>query len=231
VKALLWIVGGFAVSLGMFVIGLAAVTLVLTVQPGRQPRLSQNVAELWTAVPRKVDKAAQGFERLPPLPAPTDPNVTVDTAAGATADLDQGAIDTVTTSAVQGSHDDGGQQRQAGELLAAHAAWCASRYRSWRPESNTYTRYDGRRWPCVSPYTKHLPAERLASALAETGSHDAEAIDEPSALRWQYASSEVVEDSYPPPDHVSYCLSRYRSYRPEDNTYQPYGGGPRRKCR
>lgn len=31
-------------------------------------------------------------------------------------------------------------------------------------------------------------------------------------------------------DHVAYCFDRYRSYRPEDNTYQPYGGGPRRQC-
>ncbi|MER9232266.1 BA14K family protein [Mesorhizobium sp. M0622] len=24
---------------------------------------------------------------------------------------------------------------------------------------------------------------------------------------------------------MQYCFSRYRSYRPEDNTYQPYSGG------
>lgn len=33
-----------------------------------------------------------------------------------------------------------------------------------------------------------------------------------------------------PPDHVQYCFSRYRSYRPEDNTYQAYSGGPKRQC-
>ncbi|TGV78178.1 BA14K family protein, partial [Mesorhizobium sp. M00.F.Ca.ET.158.01.1.1] len=31
-------------------------------------------------------------------------------------------------------------------------------------------------------------------------------------------------------DHVDSCFSRYRSYRPEDNSYQPYSGGPRRQC-
>ncbi|MER9071791.1 BA14K family protein [Mesorhizobium sp. M0904] len=25
-------------------------------------------------------------------------------------------------------------------------------------------------------------------------------------------------------------LQPYRSYRPEDNSYQPYSGGPRRQC-
>ncbi|WP_426126059.1 BA14K family protein [Pararhizobium sp. PWRC1-1] len=27
-----------------------------------------------------------------------------------------------------------------------------------------------------------------------------------------------------------WCGARYRSYDPNDNTYQPYGGGPRRVC-
>lgn len=29
--------------------------------------------------------------------------------------------------------------------------------------------------------------------------------------------------------HVNWCLNRYRSYRPRDNTFQPYNG-PRRQC-
>jgi hypothetical protein len=32
-------------------------------------------------------------------------------------------------------------------------------------------------------------------------------------------------------EHIRSCFSRYRSYRPEDNTYQPFDGGPRRPCR
>ncbi|TPI11942.1 BA14K family protein [Mesorhizobium sp. B4-1-3] len=31
-------------------------------------------------------------------------------------------------------------------------------------------------------------------------------------------------------DHVDDCFSRYRSYDPRDNTYQPFDGGPRRQC-
>ena len=57
-----------------------------------------------------------------------------------------------------------------------------------------------------------------------------ELLEEPTL---QYASDDAagglaasVSD-----DHASYCFSRYRSYRPEDNSYQPYGGGPRRQCR
>ncbi|MGV1832693.1 BA14K family protein [Agrobacterium vitis] len=29
---------------------------------------------------------------------------------------------------------------------------------------------------------------------------------------------------------VAWCSDRYSSYRIEDNTYQPFGGGPRRAC-
>lgn len=36
--------------------------------------------------------------------------------------------------------------------------------------------------------------------------------------------------SYGTWEHAESCFARYRSYRPEDNTYQPYGGGPRSQC-
>ncbi|CAH2409678.1 Lectin-like protein BA14k [Mesorhizobium escarrei] len=29
---------------------------------------------------------------------------------------------------------------------------------------------------------------------------------------------------------MQYCFNRHRSYRPEDSSYQPYSGGPRRQC-
>ena len=31
-------------------------------------------------------------------------------------------------------------------------------------------------------------------------------------------------------NHIAYCYRKYRSYREWDNTFQPYGGGPRREC-
>lgn len=33
-----------------------------------------------------------------------------------------------------------------------------------------------------------------------------------------------------PPEHYEYCFRKYRSYRSQDNTFQPYNG-PRRACR
>lgn len=48
------------------------------------------------------------------------------------------------------------------------------------------------------------------------------------------ASSEILQEvaMNKPVDAagIEACSSRYRSYRIEDNTYQPYDGGPRRLC-
>ncbi|WP_162939562.1 BA14K family protein [Neorhizobium sp. NCHU2750] len=33
-----------------------------------------------------------------------------------------------------------------------------------------------------------------------------------------------------PDAHEQWCHERYRSYRPEDNSYQPFDGGPRKAC-
>ena len=114
-------------------------------------------------------------------------------------------------------------------MFAAHADWCAGRYRSYRPEDNSYTRYDGELWPCVSPYSRDLAASALGAAKAPL---DADSyIVEDESLPWLEASGHADAAAYISTDHASYCFSRYRSYRPEDNTYQPYGGGPRRQCR
>jgi len=39
-----------------------------------------------------------------------------------------------------------------------------------------------------------------------------------------------VRPGYTNPQHVGWCSNKYRSYRPRDNSFQPYHG-PRRECR
>ena len=94
-------------------------------------------------------------------------------------------------------------------MPAEHLAWCNDKYRSYVPETNSFTPYGGGSKPCVSPYW-----DGSATASAENGGV-------------QYAANE----SLLPRDHVIECMERYRSYRVSDNTYQPYGGGPREQCR
>ena len=39
-----------------------------------------------------------------------------------------------------------------------------------------------------------------------------------------------IRPGYTNPQHVHWCSNKYRSYRPRDNSFQPYHG-PRRECR
>ena len=104
---------------------------------------------------------------------------------------------------------DAGEQ-QAG-LPPAHVGWCADRYRSYNPHDNSYRSYGGQQRPCVSPYLDIAAAQPAEASYVEGG------------------ASPLVATADLSNDHVQSCFSRYRSYRPEDNSYQPYSGG-RRQC-
>ena len=106
-------------------------------------------------------------------------------------------------------------EEQQVRLPPAHVSWCADRYRSYNPDDNSYRSYSGQQRPCVSPY------------LDTTADHGTQQPAEVSYVEGG-AGPLVAEDFSD--NHVQSCFSRYRSYRPEDNSYQPYSGGPRRQC-
>ena len=108
-----------------------------------------------------------------------------------------------------------GADEQQARLPAAHVSWCADRYRSYNPDDNSYMSYSGQQRLCVSSYLDTTAAaDRAASA-------EVSYVEDTAPL----VTSTDLSD-----DHVQSCFSRYRSYRPEDNSYQPYSGGPRRQC-
>ena len=133
-------------------------------------------------------------------------------------------VDETTT----GSVGEAPEQADAGyppAMMEEHAQWCASKYNSFNAEDGTYQPYNGRRRPCVSPF---LTAETASltdggEAAEEVMSNAERALGEPYG-----AAEEEMADMT---DHVRECSARYRSYRAEDNTYQPFSGGPRRQCR
>ncbi|RUT94452.1 BA14K family protein, partial [Mesorhizobium sp. USDA-HM6] len=145
---------------------------------------------------------------------------------------------------------------QQAQLPAAHLEWCASRYRSYRPEENSYRSYSGELRPCVSPYFDP-GGDRTASTNGDqsdqAGITDQGEVTDDQAEMEGYATTrdgyattyggppeEIVPEEQTPRDqllgrqfsgdHIDDCFSRYRSYNPQDNTYQPYDGGPRRQC-
>ncbi|MER9959731.1 BA14K family protein [Mesorhizobium sp. M0045] len=210
-KALFAIFGGFVLTLAVFASGLAFATWLLIAKPVRPAAPVSSVAELWAKDPRPVNSASQRLERLPARPVPVRTSEVdrtarpADTAAASTADA------TVTGSIKPPAEE----QQQA--LPAAHVEWCASRYRSYRPDDNRYTSYSGQQRPCISPYLDITDDGSYVEASDTSSVEGYAPSDEPGAA--EFSS-----------DHVQYCFSRYRSYRPEDNSYQPYSGGPRRQC-
>jgi len=227
-KSFLALIVGFVLSIGMFVGGLAVATSLIASEPENAPGPSADVTQLWTVQPTRVDRATQDFERLPSVQPPQQPDLvptqaddSVDVAAldvsGDLAALDDGTIDLVTTGSVENDWD---------PLRSAHVDWCSKRYRSYNPATNSYTSYSLDERPCVSPFGPQQPASDPMSA-SDLGWVEDQVDASPQVL----LASEETPDGVSVSDHIAYCFSRYRSYRAEDNTYQPYGGGPRRQCR
>ncbi|MER8485191.1 BA14K family protein [Mesorhizobium sp. M1322] len=213
-KAFSAVLGGFVLTLAVFASGLAFAVWILSAEPVRQAAPTSSVAELWPREPRKVDPASQKLERLPAREVPEVPvdQVPVDQAP---------APDPTATASIKPAAD----EQQA--VPAAHVEWCASRYRSYRPSDDHYTSYSGEQRPCISPYLDAGAAKRVAQPADESANY-VEATE-----RWSIDGNVPADETggaWLPPDHIEYCFSRYRSYRPEDNTYQPYSGGPRRQC-
>lgn len=122
-------------------------------------------------------------------------------------------------------------------LSREHVAWCTDRYRSYRVEDNSYTPYSGGSRECISPFSStDGQAEEAVTIEARASNAPEEFYGEPTIAEaadysdYQPYQAEEWAGYAADSDHIAYCFARYRSYRPEDNSYQPFGGGPRRKC-
>jgi hypothetical protein len=213
-KLLIAVLGGFVTTLMVFGGGVAFAVFYLTAKPVPIQHPNTRLASTWTQQAVRVDKAAQDYERLP-AQAPA-----VASAPAAAADKDAASatsVDPMTTAAVATDTDSG--ERPTAGLDTAHLEWCASRYRSYDPADDSYMAYSGVRRRCVSPHD--------GQAAIPDGSNDPAGS---SVVVSDAAYGDQAASGFPDPGHVQSCFDRYRSYRPEDNTYQPYSGGPRRQC-
>lgn len=131
------------------------------------------------------------------------------------------------TEANEGVADSATADPAEATALAAHLEWCAQRYRSYRPRDNSYTPYGGGRAVCVSPYSEGAGEGELSAPPARG---DGYAEGEVELLQASAGSADDGGYRAFGDAHVAYCFSRYRSYDPADNSYQPFGGGPRRQC-
>ncbi len=130
-------------ALGLCFVGSATASLLMSPQTDGPQIRQVDVTDLWTIRPVRVDPSRQNSERLASI-APVDPPA-----------LPRPAAPVVQKTAVI----DG----TAGQPSEAHVAWCANRYRSYDPGSNTYRSYTGTVRTCVSP---HMDEGRAASSPA-----------------------------------------------------------------
>lgn len=226
-RLFLALVSGFALTLSVFAAGAILATLYLAV-PAQEHDGFSKTAAVWSEEPVRVAYA--------PGQSPAEPRATDATDASAAAgaiEENDGGIDLVNTAAAveapqgeeladNGLPDTAGQRAAEAEMLAAaHVDWCHDRYRSYRPEDNSYRPYGGGRTFCVSPYLEQLAAPDDVFQVSLEDDSAASADDMHAAGT---AALDLTDE------HIRHCFDRYRSYRPQDNSYQPYGGGSRRQC-
>ncbi|MEO5324044.1 BA14K family protein [Mesorhizobium sp. CC13] len=221
-RAVLFALNGLALAIFVFVSGLITATAFFSAEPERHLDMTQDTAGLWTTQAVKVDTSAQKFERVAPRPVPKQALVTT-AEEKVSAALPQAGTD---LPSVPFEQTDQATLEPQVQINDAQVEWCSSRYRSYRPSDNSYLSYSGRRRECVSPYSD-AAGDGISSYPPTNDVEFVGAIPEPTSADVELA----YPQAYPDQEHVESCFSRYRSYRPEDNSYQPFDGGPRRQCR
>ena len=237
-KPFLAVVSGFLASLAMFAIGAVAATSILTTEPERQPDAQQDVSQLWTNEPRTVRTDIQ-LQRLPSTQVVSEADQEIEARAATGQETDLASQDSLSeldgmktaTVAPDANTADGNTAPNplSEELYVEHLGWCSSRYRSYDSDDNSYQSFSGMRKPCVSPFLMEIANMTSDDSSTYVDMRD-ETAEEPMV---EFASDRIGSAGFgadPGSDHIQNCFDRYRSYRPEDNSYQPFGGGPRRQC-
>lgn len=220
-----------------------------------QPKAVDPSKQAYQRVAPTTDTASIANEPPKPTgasPAPTPAQTATDTAAVTTTDPDRAApasdVDNTTTASIDPQPDDAAEegrmdmadQSEPG-INAEQAAWCYARYRSYRIEDNSYQPYSGgARRQCEAPGISVDSSNTENVAAARQGQQDEQAPpvpeepvygDEPDyEADSGYAEQQTVDNGAQAGAHEEWCFSRYRSYQVEDNSYQPFDGGPRRAC-
>lgn len=215
-KYLIAFLSGIFVTLIVFVSGVGAAIFYLKAEPAPVRPLDTTASQPSTDEPVRVvvpnQHSPDGLARSDQTPKwAAQAQDATDSREIARDDAEQ-TIDRIKTAATSPEPT----SEEEPKFSAAHVAWCSERYRSYDPDDNKYNAYSGARPECVSPYSEGEGSD----------TPDQVANDSSGSQRSSSSASTAQLD----PEHVQSCLERYRSYRPEDNTYQPYGGGPRRQC-
>lgn len=218
-KPVLRLLTASALATGMVLGGVVMVSAALSPEEAQHQFTGLDIRDLWTSKPVRIDRAAQNLERLPPryaanvVMAPMQPatrDVAPETQVADSGSRVEG-IDIISTASI---YDEGSEEFEAA-LPAQHLSWCSKHYRSYDPANNTYRSFSGTLRDCKSPYL----------------TDNSEVISEEAGLMTVTdGQGNSTDYSVQSNANAAACMARYRSYRPSDNSYQPYGGGPRQQC-
>lgn len=234
VRAIFTLVSTIACAVILFAAGLAVVAYAMR---DDEPHhfAHMETPDLWTSTPTAVDPAKQDYQRIEGVQvaayvAPTDGDVeTASFARSEERDVQTRAIAESEAETVQSvdTASSGNTQIDAG-----HVDWCLARYRSYQVEDNSYQPFGGGpRRECVSPVMDMVSAQPAIDAFDIDRGEQAGAIPVASAAVTVSQEQQTADvRSMPNGTHEAWCHERYRSYRSEDNSYQPFDGGPRRAC-
>jgi hypothetical protein len=238
-KLFIAFLGGFGLTLLSFGGGVLLAITYFAAEPVQRPGPSVDTAATWPNAPVKVEDKI-GLQRLPDRPvSPQAPN-RIEAAGGESGTAAEEAVEeavdeslievdgmtTASLTANEAPEDEPARDEHRVTIMDAHVEWCLDRYRSYRPADNSYQPYGAAgRAPCVSPFLSDDGGTQTGDFSDEFAVDDYPAQDEPV-----FIAETVDEGSVMTRDHIQACFDRYQSYRPEDNSYQPYGGGPRQQC-
>ena len=247
-KAILLLLSGLVLAVTVFLSGVAA-TAYLIAEPAPHRFSNVDHPDLWTSTPVVVSSGDQRYERIAAVTAKIDlPASDAQGQPVAVQDQAADAVDGVQTASLDEADQASVDPVSDASVNQAHADWCFARYRSYRLEDNTYQPYrGGQRRACQSPVAMSHGQDNIVSGNEDTGIEEQGLVQQVSAtstmigrgqdgrlVRETDRSSSPQNASYDAtsmgnPAHEEWCLSRYRSYRANDNSYTSYGG-MRRTC-
>lgn len=97
-------------------------------------------------------------------------------------------------------------------------------YRDLRPDTRGQTR-----WRPADDYRLNDSGYRQPDAYIDLNVNKPRYATPPVTAPRRIDGNPAISGQVDPARHADWCSDRYRSYRPADNTFQPYSG-PRRSC-
>jgi hypothetical protein len=208
---------GFCLTLMIFGGGALTAILFINVAPAPAHQIGRDTGALWTNRAVRVNAATQDLERLPARPILQQTGQERETQPSRAPERanNLGSVDATLTTAIS-------IQPNERAMNGEHVKWCFERYRSYDPADNSYKAYSGVRRQCVSPYSGDSSGSEEPESVSVSADGPSELISVSHSNKMPSAAVGL--------ELMRSCFDRYQSYRPADNTYQPYGGGPRQQC-